>query len=134
LIDRVNQKFDYEKVMLCHAPRRAVAQLARVPVSKTGGWGFKSLLPCAVVERRKLKKKERGNEMSENSEKELNIFQRVALFYRQVLNELRKVVWPSRNMLTTYTAVVLVFVTFVIAVVSLFDLGLTQLVLFIFGE
>ncbi len=72
--------------------------------------------------------------MSENSEKELNIFQRVALFYRQVLNELRKVVWPSRNMLTTYTAVVLVFVTFVIAVVSLFDLGLTQLVLFIFGE
>lgn len=72
--------------------------------------------------------------MSENSEKELNIFQRVALFYRQVLNELRKVVWPSRNMLTTYTAVVLVFVTFVIAVVSLFDLGLTQLVLYIFGE
>jgi hypothetical protein len=25
---------------------RAVAQLARVPVSKTGGWGFESLLPC----------------------------------------------------------------------------------------
>ena len=72
--------------------------------------------------------------MSENSEKDLNIFQRVALFYRQVLNELRKVVWPSRNMLTTYTAVVLVFVTFVIAVVSIFDLGITQLVLFIFGE
>ncbi|MEY3430463.1 MAG: hypothetical protein RJB30_395 [Actinomycetota bacterium] len=73
--------------------------------------------------------------MSENSEsKDLNIFQRIALFYRQVINELRKVVWPSRNMLTTYTAVVLVFVTFIIAVVSLFDLGLTQLVLFIFGE
>jgi len=72
--------------------------------------------------------------MSEDSTKELNIFQRVALFYRQVLNELRKVVWPSRNMLTTYTGVVLVFVTFVIAVVSIFDLGLTQLVLYIFGE
>ena len=72
--------------------------------------------------------------MSEDSTHELNIFQRVALFYRQVLNELRKVVWPSRNMLTTYTGVVLVFVTFVIAVVSIFDLGLTQLVLYIFGE
>ncbi len=72
--------------------------------------------------------------MSEDSATDLNIFQRVALFYRQVLNELRKVVWPSRNMLTTYTAVVLVFVTFVIAVVSIFDLGITQLVLFIFGE
>jgi len=73
--------------------------------------------------------------MSEDLEsKDLNIFRRIALFYRQVINELRKVVWPSRNMLTTYTAVVLVFVTFVIAVVSVFDLGITQIVLFIFGE
>jgi len=73
--------------------------------------------------------------MSENSEsKELGFFPRIALFYRQVINELRKVVWPSRNMLTTYTGVVLVFVAFVIAVVSVFDLGLTKLVFFIFGE
>lgn len=73
--------------------------------------------------------------MSENSErKELNIFSRIALFYRQVINELRKVVWPSRNMLTTYTGVVLVFVAFVIAVVSIFDLGLTRLVFYIFGD
>ncbi len=73
--------------------------------------------------------------MSENSEsKELNVFSRIALFYRQIINELRKVVWPSRNMLTTYTAVVLVFVAFVIAVVSVFDLGLTRLVFFIFGD
>ena len=72
--------------------------------------------------------------MSEESEKKVGFFRSIPLFYRQVINELRKVVWPSRNMLTTYTAVVLVFVTFVIAVVSLFDLGITQLVLFIFGE
>ncbi len=73
--------------------------------------------------------------MSEDSDsKELGFFARIALFYRQVINELRKVVWPSRNMLTTYTGVVLVFVSFVIAVVSLFDLGLTRLVFFVFGE
>ena len=73
--------------------------------------------------------------MSENSEsKELGFFSRIALFYRQIINELRKVVWPSRNMLTTYTGVVLVFVAFVIAVVSVFDLGLTKLVFFIFGD
>ena len=35
-----------------------------------------------------------------------NIFQRTARFYRQVVAELRKVVWPSRKQLTTYTAVV----------------------------
>ena len=73
--------------------------------------------------------------MSEDSEsKELGFFARIALFYRQVINELRKVVWPSRNMLTTYTGVVFVFVSFVIAVGSLFDLGLTKLVFFVFGE
>ena len=72
--------------------------------------------------------------MSENVESgKLNIFARIALFYRQVFNELRKVVWPSRNMLTTYTSVVIVFVLFIIAVVSLFDLGLTKLVFWVFG-
>ena len=47
--------------------------------------------------------------------------------------ELRKVVWPTRNQLTTYTAVVLVFVTFIIAVVSLIDLVLGRLVFWVFG-
>ncbi|WP_435842630.1 preprotein translocase subunit SecE, partial [Streptomyces laurentii] len=28
---------------------------------------------------------------------------RLALFYRQVIAELRKVVWPTRGQLTTYT-------------------------------
>ncbi len=58
---------------------------------------------------------------------------RIALFYRQVVSELRKVVWPTRKQLTTYTNVVLVFVTAVIAVVSLLDLGLTKIVFWIFG-
>ncbi len=62
-----------------------------------------------------------------------NIFERAARFYRQVVAELRKVVWPSRKQLTTYTAVVLVFVTFIIAVVSLFDLVLTKLTFWVFG-
>jgi len=57
----------------------------------------------------------------------------MGLFYRQVLAELRKVVWPTRNQLTTYTAVVLVFVGFIIAVVSILDTALTKLVFWIFG-
>jgi preprotein translocase subunit SecE len=60
-------------------------------------------------------------------------FGRIALFYRQVVSELRKVVWPTRKELITYTNVVLVFVTTVIAIVSLFDLGLTKLIFWIFG-
>ena len=69
----------------------------------------------------------------EVTEYKLGIFARVGLFYRQVLSELKKVVWPTRNMLTTYTAVVLVFVTFIIAVVSIIDFVLTKVVFWVFG-
>ena len=63
----------------------------------------------------------------------LGIFGRIGLFYRQVVSELTKVVWPTRNQLTTYTAVVLVFVAFIIAVVSLLDLVLTKIIFLVFG-
>ncbi len=66
-------------------------------------------------------------------ENKLGLFARIGLFYRQVVSELRKVVWPTRKQLTTYTAVVLVFVTFIIAVVSLLDLVLTKIVFLVFG-
>jgi preprotein translocase subunit SecE len=77
-----------------------------------------------------------GNIMTdavEVTEEKLGIFARVGLFYRQVVSELKKVVWPTRNMLTTYTAVVLVFVAFIITVVSIIDLVLTKVVFWVFG-
>ncbi|MEN9680038.1 MAG: hypothetical protein RL301_719 [Actinomycetota bacterium] len=72
-------------------------------------------------------------EQEVNKEVKLGPIGRIALFYRQVISELRRVVWPSRNQLTTYTSVVLVFVAFIILVVSIFDLGITKLVFWIFG-
>ena len=72
-------------------------------------------------------------ESVESTEQKLGIFARVGLFYRQILSELKKVVWPTRKQLSTYTAVVLVFVLFIIAVVSLFDLVLTKIVFWVFG-
>ena len=54
-------------------------------------------------------------------------------FYRQVVAELRKVIWPTRRELLTYTSVVLVFVVFMVAVVSLFDFVFSQGVLAVFG-
>ncbi len=58
---------------------------------------------------------------------------RVSLFYRQVVAELRKVIWPTRKELMTYTAVVLVFVLVIIAFVSILDFGFGQAVLAVFG-
>ena len=72
-------------------------------------------------------------ESTEHVAEKIGLFARVGLFYRQVTNELTKVVWPTRKQLTTYTSVVLVFVTFIIAVVSLLDLVLTKIVFWVFG-
>ncbi|NUR06710.1 MAG: preprotein translocase subunit SecE [Nocardioidaceae bacterium] len=56
-----------------------------------------------------------------------------ATFYRQVVAELRKVVWPSQQQLITYFVVVLVFVLVVMTIVSLLDLGFGRLVFKVFG-
>jgi len=72
-------------------------------------------------------------ESVEQVAEKLGLFARIGLFYRQVVSELRKVVWPTRNQLTTYTTVVFVFVSFMIVVVSLIDLVLGRLVFWVFG-
>ena len=56
-----------------------------------------------------------------------------ATFYRQVVAELRKVVWPSRQQLITHFWVVLVFVVVVMTFVSLLDLGFGKAVFAIFA-
>ena len=62
-----------------------------------------------------------------------NLFARISLFYRQVVAEMRKVVWPTRSQLITYTAVVIVFVLFIIAIVSVLDIVFGWVVLRVFG-
>jgi preprotein translocase subunit SecE len=54
-------------------------------------------------------------------------------FYRQVVAELRKVVWPSQQQLVTYFVVVMVFVLVMIALVAAFDLAFGKAVFAIFG-
>jgi preprotein translocase subunit SecE len=54
-------------------------------------------------------------------------------FYRQVVAELRKVVWPTRQQLSTYFLVVLTFVLFVISIVSVLDLAFGWAMFKIFG-
>ncbi|MCU1691197.1 MAG: preprotein translocase, SecE subunit [Frankiales bacterium] len=58
----------------------------------------------------------------------------IGTFYRQVVAELRKVIWPTRNELVTYTTVVVVFVVVMVAIVSVFDFAFSQAVLKVFGD
>jgi preprotein translocase subunit SecE len=62
-----------------------------------------------------------------------SLFSRLVRFLREVVAELRKVIWPTRNQLVTYTIVVLVFVSFMVALVSLLDYLFGRGVLFLFG-
>ena len=62
-----------------------------------------------------------------------SIFARVALFIRQVIAELRKVIWPTRKELIAYTTVVIVFVLVMAGIVAVFDYVFTKGVLFVFG-
>ena len=56
-----------------------------------------------------------------------------ATFYRQVVAELRKVVWPTQEQLITYFIVVLVFVLVIMTIVSLLDLAFGKLIFSLFG-
>ncbi len=62
-----------------------------------------------------------------------NILSRISRYLREVVAELRKVIWPSRNQMVTYTLVVIVFVVFMVALVYALDLVFAKGVLAIFG-
>jgi preprotein translocase subunit SecE len=56
-----------------------------------------------------------------------------ALFYRQIVAELRKVIWPTRRELVTYTVVALVFVLIMVGIVTGLDYAFGQGVIALFS-
>ena len=62
-----------------------------------------------------------------------SIWSRMTLFLRQVVAELRKVVYPTRPQLINYTIVVLVFVAIMIALVTVLDLAFGEAVRAVLG-
>ena len=72
-------------------------------------------------------KKDRGDGSSSNP------LLYVVNYLKQVIAELRKVIWPNRKQMVTYTSVVLVFLAFMVALISGVDLGLAKLISLVFG-
>ncbi|MGC0365390.1 preprotein translocase subunit SecE [Rhodococcus sp. 27YEA15] len=62
-----------------------------------------------------------------------NIFKRLRKFFREVIAELRKVIWPNRKQMVTYTSVVLAFVVFMVAFIGGFDIAVIKGVTWLFG-
>lgn len=75
-----------------------------------------------------------GQPPGQGAEGPRGLFGRLFLFLRQVVGELRKVVTPTRRELLNYVLVVLVFVAFMMVLISVLDLAFGQAALWIFGQ
>ncbi|MFZ7087026.1 preprotein translocase subunit SecE [Curtobacterium sp. RRHDQ10] len=70
----------------------------------------------------------------QDREKRRGPFAAIALFIRQVIGEIRKVVTPTRKELFSYTGVVLVFVLVMMLLVSVLDFVFGLGVGYVFGN
>lgn len=61
-------------------------------------------------------------------------FKKWPTFLREVWSELKKVRWPNRKELTSYTIVVLVTVTLISVFFAVIDLGISQIIELILGR
>jgi preprotein translocase subunit SecE len=76
----------------------------------------------------------RAGAVTEKSADKQGLFARLATFLRQVIAELRKVIWPTRSELINYTIVVLIFVVIMAAILASYDFVFARLVFLVFGE
>ncbi|MFR7426037.1 MAG: preprotein translocase subunit SecE [Bifidobacterium pullorum] len=65
--------------------------------------------------------------------KKPNVFMRIGMFIKQIVDEMRKVVTPTSKELFFWALAVLVFVLFLMAIVTGMDLGLGKLMLWMLG-
>ncbi|AXB46760.1 preprotein translocase subunit SecE [Amycolatopsis albispora] len=70
----------------------------------------------------------------DRKEKQASPIKRLVRFIREVWAELRKVIWPTRKQMVTYTAVVLVFLAFMVALVFGLDLVFHEAIGVVFGN
>ncbi|MCP2177799.1 preprotein translocase subunit SecE [Williamsia maris] len=77
--------------------------------------------------------KERSSRSSTATDQSRNPFIRLWIFLKQVVGELKKVIWPSRSEMVRYTIIVLIFVIVMTAFISGIDLGFAKAVLWLFG-
>ena len=102
-----------------HGP---VARTARAPDSKSGGWGFKSLLACLPVAVSSAYNRQ-GDRTSVRE-----YVAKVTTFLQEVQAETKKVTWPSRRDTLGSTLVVIVAVFVIAGFLGIIDFGLSLLI------
>jgi len=84
-------------------------------------------------DKKKAKKAKKSKKAKQRTGPSRNPFVFVWNYMKAVAGELRKVIWPSRKQMVSYTSVMLVFLTFMVTLISFVDIGLHKLVLWVFG-
>jgi preprotein translocase subunit SecE len=114
---------------------KASSSIGRAPVSKTGGWGFDSLLACQSSRKRDVTQSEVRTNVAEEAGRFDTVreaaggrFERARLFLSEVRNELKRVTWPSQK--EVYATTVVVIATSVFFGVYLFALDSLLLTIF----
>lgn len=59
---------------------------------------------------------------------------KIGRFIREVVAELRKVIWPTRKELVTYAVVVVFFIAVLMTIIAGFDYGFASAIQFVFGS
>jgi len=81
--------------------------------------------------KRKVSRKYKKKAMMERAmtqERKAPTPKKIAVFFKNVVHELKRVTWPSRKALLTYTAVVLVTILIFAVLLGLYDFVFLQLV------
>jgi preprotein translocase subunit SecE len=81
----------------------------------------------------RAKAAKRAKKPKKSGDRSANPFVFLYNYLKQVVAEMRKVIWPNRKQMLTYTSVVLAFLAFMVALVGLADFGLAKLVMLVFG-
>ena len=120
-------------------PQRPTGKRSRQRVAEADDVDVESAEEAEVAEGGKAKK-ERAAKKAKTAkrpkkpgDRSANPFVFVYNYLKQVVAEMRKVIWPNRKQMLTYTSVVLAFLAFMVALVGLADFGLAKLVLLVFG-
>ncbi len=80
-----------------------------------------------IKDKKDLIKKDTAKKEPPAKKEKVNYVELVQKFVKGTLNELKKVHWPNRKEITVYTAVVLVAVVFVGALIWIFDSALSAI-------
>ena len=103
------------------------------PKGKAGETKDKARRPAKDGVTRSPDAKGRPTRARDDRDTRVGFFARIFRFLREVVAELRKVIWPTRKQMITYTSVVLVFLAVMVALIAGLDVALARGVLWLFG-